>query len=142
MSWDRRTPAQQKADLARALKDQVVHAVAPFSPYWKSRLVTLGTTAADAATPAGLAALPAVGERDVCPDGDGAQAASLVLQAGEAGWAVHTDGPTLRRAMASRLVRPGTYRAVVDADTRTTSFVDAGLGVRFPGASTRSGLDV
>jgi hypothetical protein len=142
MPWDRRTPAQQNADLARALKEQVVHVVAPFSPYWKARLATLGTTPAAAATPAGLAALPAVGERDVCPDGDGAQAASLVLQTGESGWALHTDGPTLRRAMASRLVRPGTYRAVVEADTRTTSFVEAGLGVRFPVASTRSDLDV
>ena len=142
MPWDRRTSKQQRADLARALKDQVVHAVAPFSPYWKARLATLGTTAATAATLDGLAALPAVGERDVCPDGDGAAAATMVLQAGESGWAVHTDGPTLRRAMASRLVRPGTYRAVVEADTRTTSFVEAGLGVRFPLASTRSDLDV
>jgi hypothetical protein len=142
MPWDRRTPAQQKADLARALKDQVVHVVGPFSPYWKSRLVTLGTTAPEVASPTALAALPAVGERDVCPDGDGAQAAALVLQTGEAGWAVHTDGPTLRRAMASRLVRSGSYRSVVEADTRTTTFVEAGLGVRFPVASTRSDLDV
>jgi hypothetical protein len=122
--------------------EQVVHVVAPCSPYWKARLATLGTTPAAAATPAGHAALPPVGERDECPDGDGAQAASLVLQTGESGWALHTDGPTLRRAMASRLVRPGTYRAVVEADTRTTSFVEAGLGVRFPVASTRSDLDV
>lgn len=142
MSWDRRTSKQQKHDLARALKAQVVHAVGPFSPYWKARFATLGTTAAAAATPAGLEAVPAVGERDVCPDGDGASAAALVLQSGEAGWAVHTDGPQLRRALMSRLLRTGTYRAVVEADTRTTSFVEAGLGVRFPLASTRSDLDV
>lgn len=142
MPWDRRTAKQQKADLARALKAQVVHAVGPFSPYWKARFAALGTTAAAAATPAGLEALPAIGERDVCPDGDGAGAAALVLQSGEAGWAVHADGPRLRRAMVDRLVRPGSYRAVVEADTRTTSFVEAGLGVRFPVASTRSDLDV
>jgi phenylacetate-CoA ligase len=142
MSWDRRTPKQQQADLARALKAQVVHAVGPFSPYWKARFAALGTTATAAATPAGLAALPAVGERDVCPEGDGAAAAALVLQSGEAGWAVHTDGPQLRRALVNRVLRPASYRAVVEADTRTTSFVEAGLGVRFPVASTRSDLDV
>ena len=142
MPWDRRTAKQQKAELARALKAQVVHAVGPFSPYWKARFATLGTTAAAAATPTGLEAVPAVGERDVCPDGDGVGAAGLVLQSGEAGWAIHTDGPQLRRAMVSRLLRPGAYRAVVEADTRTTTFVEAGLGVRFPVASTRSDLDV
>ncbi|MDP9182638.1 MAG: hypothetical protein M3P04_07680, partial [Actinomycetota bacterium] len=142
MSWDSRTSKQQKADLARALKAQVAHAVGPFSPYWKARLATLGTTAAVAATPAGLERLPAVGERDVCPDGEAASAAELVLQAGESGWALHADGPQLRRALLSRLVRPGSYRSVVEADTRTTSFVEAGLGLRFPVASTRSDLDV
>jgi hypothetical protein len=142
MSWDRRTAKQQQADLARALKAQVVHAVGPFSPYWKARFATLGTTAAAAATPAGLESVPAVGERDVCPDGEAASAASLVLQAGESAWAVHAEGPALRRALLSRLVRSGSYRAIVEADTRTTSFVDAGLGVRFPVASTRADLDV
>ncbi|HUR50812.1 MAG TPA: hypothetical protein VMZ11_01690, partial [Mycobacteriales bacterium] len=102
MPWDRRTSSQQRSDLARALKAQLVHAVGPFSPYWKERFATLGTTASAAATAAGVAALPAVGERDVCPDGDPAGAAALVLQAGEAGWAVHTDGPALRRGLASR----------------------------------------
>src|SRR6185369_15251360 len=46
MPWDRRTSKQQKADLARAVKAQVVHAVGPFSPYWKQRFASLGTTAA------------------------------------------------------------------------------------------------
>jgi hypothetical protein len=142
MPWDRRTSKQQKADLTRAVKAQVLHAVGPFSPYWKERLSSLGTTAAAVATPAALATLPAVGERDVCPDGDPASAARLVLQAGEAGWAVHTEGPQLRRALLSRLARPGSYRAVVEADTRPTTFVEAGLGLRYPLASTRHDLDV
>lgn len=142
MSWDRRTGKQQKSDLARALRAQVVHAVGPFSPYWRSRFASLGTTAAAVATPAGLAGVPAVGERDVCPDGDPSHAAALVLQAGESGWALHAEGPRLRRAMLSRLGRRDTYRAVVEADTRPTSFVEAGLGVRFPVASTRGDLDV
>ncbi len=142
MPWDRRTSKQQQADLARAVQAQVQHAVAPFSPYWKARLASLGTTAAAVATPAALAELPPVGERDVCVDGEPAAAAALVLQAGEAGWALHAEGPQLRRGLANRLVRPGTYRAVVEADTRPTTFVDAGLGLRFPLASTRSDLDV
>jgi hypothetical protein len=142
MPWDRRTSKQQQADLKRALKAQVLHAVGPFSPYWKQRLASLGTTAAAVATPAGLATLPPVGERDVCPDGDPASAAALVLQAGESGWAVHSEGPQLRRALLSRLARPGSYRAVVEADTRPTTFVEAGLGLRYPLASTRHDLDV
>ncbi len=127
---------------AQALKAQLVHAVGPFSPYWRERFSALGTTAAAAATPAGLAGLPCVGERDVCPDGDPAGAAALVLQANETGWALHAEGPRLRQGLARRLVRPGRYRAVVEADTRPTSFVTAGHGVRFPVASTRSDLDV
>jgi hypothetical protein len=116
--------------------------VAPFSPYWRSRLKALGRTPASAATLDGLARLPAAGERDVCPDGDPAGAGALVLQAGETGFALHADGPVLRRAMVDRLVRPGSYRAVVEADTRPTSYVWAGLGLRFPVASTRSDLDL
>jgi hypothetical protein len=142
MPWDRRTAQQQQAEQARALVAQLVHAVGPFSPYWRVRFSELGTTAAANATPAALAALPPVGERDVCPDGDPRGAAALVLQAGEQGWALHADGPTLRRAMVRRLVRSGGYRAVVEADTRPTTFVEAGLAFRFPVASTRGDLDV
>ena len=142
MSWDRRTPKQQQHDLTRALRSQVVDAVAPFSPYWRARFAQLGLTAAAVATREGLAAVPPVGERDVCLDGDPARAAELVLQAGEAGWALHAEGPRLRRALVQRLVRPGGYRAVVEEDTRPTTYVEAGLGFRYPVASTRGDLDV
>lgn len=142
MSWDRRTTKQLAATQQGALKAQLVDGIGPFSPYWKARFKALGSTASQFATADSLAALPAVGERDVCADGDPAAAAGLVLQAGESGWALHAEGPKLRRALASRLVRPGSYRAVVEADTRPTSFVFAGLGLRFPLASTRSDLDV
>ncbi|MGB8649069.1 MAG: hypothetical protein WCD35_00260 [Mycobacteriales bacterium] len=142
MPWDRRSPAQQKAAVAAALTTQVVDAVGPFSPYWRDRLKALGRTAAQVATVEGLASLPAVGERDVCPDGDPAGAAALVLQARESGWALHAEGPRLRQGLARRLVRPGSYRTVVEADTRPTSFVLAGLALRFPVASTRRDLDV
>ena len=127
---------------ASAVKTQVVDAVGPFSPFWRERLKTLGTTASKVATPEALATLAAVGERDVCADGTPSGAAALVLQAGESGWALHADGPRLRKALASRLVRPGSYRAVIEADTRPTSFVFAGLGLRWPVASTRSDLDI
>lgn len=139
MSWDNGTSDKQQA---AALKAQVVDAVGPFSPFWRDRLKALGKTAAQVATRDGLASLPAVGERDLCPDGDPAGAAALVLQAGESGWALHTEGPRLRRALGSRLLRPGSYRAVVEADTRPTTYVFAGLGLRWPVASTRSDLDV
>jgi hypothetical protein len=141
-SWDRRPTAAQDKARAQAVRAQVVDAVGPFSPFWRERLRALGRTAEQVATPEALAALPAVGERDVCPDGDPAGAAALVLQAGERGWALHAEGPRLRGALARRVLSPRSYAAVVEADTRPTTFTWAGLGLRFPLASTRSDLDV
>ncbi|HWH29080.1 MAG TPA: hypothetical protein VNU26_08975 [Mycobacteriales bacterium] len=141
-SWDRRPLAAQSKAAATALRTQVVDVVGPFSPFWRERLKTLGRTAASVATLEAVAQLPAVGERDVCPDGDPAGAAALVVQAGERGWALHAEGPVLRRGLARRLVAPRSYAAVVEADTRPTSFVWAGLAMRFPVASTRRDLDV
>ena len=141
-AWDRRSAAQLRSAREAALRAQLVDAVGPFSPFWRQRLTDLGGAAQTAGTPAGLAELPAVGERDVCPDGDPRGAAALVLQAGERGWVLHAEGPRLRRALVRRLVAPRSYAAVVEADTRATSFVWAGLGMRFPVASTRGDLDV
>lgn len=138
--WDRRTLAQQASDQQASLRSQLVDAVGPFSPFWRERFKSLGTTAAQAA--ADLTALPPVGERDVCPDGDPRGAAALVLQAGESGWALHAEGPRLRKALARRVARPSSYSATVEADTRPTSFVFAGLGLQYPVASTRHDLDV
>jgi len=142
MAWDTKSTKKQQSDQASALRSQVLDAVGPFSPFWRSRFKSLGTTAAKVATPGGLFGLAAVGERDVCPDGAPTGAAALVLQAGESGWALHAEGPQLRKALTRRLVRKGTYRAMVEADTRPTTFVFAGLGFRWPVASTRSDLDV
>jgi phenylacetate-coenzyme A ligase PaaK-like adenylate-forming protein len=142
MAWDTASASQQQSTQGKALRSQVVDAVGPFSPFWKARLAALGTTSAKAGTLEGLAALPAVGERDVCPDGSPTGAAALVLQAGESGWALHAQGPRLRKALSRRLVSKGSYRGIVEADTRPTSFVWAGLGFRWPVASTRSDLDV
>jgi hypothetical protein len=141
-SWDRRSPASTAKLQSAALRSQVVDAVAPFSPWWRARLRDLGRTAQQVSTREGLAELPAAGERDVCSDGDPRDAAALVLQAGETGWALHAEGPRLRAALARRLTSPGSYAALVEADTRPTSFVWAGLGMRFPVASTRGDLDV
>ncbi|MCW2726176.1 MAG: hypothetical protein JWN35_3097 [Frankiales bacterium] len=141
-AWDRRTTAQLRAQREAAVRAQVLHAVAPFSPYWRDRLQALGRSPAAAASLAGLAQLPAVGERDVCPDGEPAGAAGLVLQVGESGFALHADGPVLRRALVRRLLRRDAYRVIVETDTRPTSYVWAGLGLRFPVASSRSDLDL
>ncbi|MCU1588926.1 MAG: hypothetical protein JWP11_182 [Frankiales bacterium] len=116
--------------------------MAPFSPWWKARLKTLGRKASSVGSLDGLSQLSAVGERDVCPDGDPRGMAALVLQGSESGFALHAEGPVLRRALVSRLARPGSYRSIVEADTRPTSFVWAGLGLQYPLASTRSDLDL
>lgn len=141
-SWDRRSPGAQSTQRAAALRRQLVDVVGPFSPFWRERLQALGRSASQVATPEGLRSLPAVGERDVCPDGDPSGAAALVVQAGERGWALHAEGPQLRSALVRRVVAPRSYAAVVEQDTRPTSFVWAGLGMRFPVASTRADLDV
>lgn len=141
-SWDRRTTKQLAAQHEAAVRAQVMDAVAPFSPWWRERLQALGRTATEVATPDGLESLPAAGERDLCPDGDPSGAAALVLQARESGWALHARGPQLRKALGRRLTAPGSYAAIVEADTRATSFLWAGLALRFPLASTRSDLDV
>ena len=140
--WDRRTSEQRTKQQEALVRAQVVDVIGPFSPWWRARLKALGQTATAAGSLEGLQRLPAAGERDVCPDGDPTGAAALVVQAGESGFALHAAGPVLRKALVNRLVRPGSYRAVVEADTRPTSFVWAGLGLRFPVASTRSDLDV
>jgi phenylacetate-coenzyme A ligase PaaK-like adenylate-forming protein len=142
MAWDTGSASQQQALQAKALRAQLVDAVGPFSPFWRSRLTSLGSSAEKAATPSALQALPAVGERDVAPDGSPTGMAAVVLQAGESGWALHAEGPQLRKALNRRLIGKDTYRAMIDADTRPTSFVFAGLGFRWPVASTRSDLDV
>lgn len=142
MAWDTESASQQQASQTKALRTQLVDSVGPFSPFWRARLKSLGVTASKVATPTALQAVPAVGERDVAPDGSPAATAALVLQAGESGWALHAEGPVLRKAINRRLLGKDAYRDIIEADTRPTSFVFAGLGFRWPVASTRSDLDV
>ncbi|HEU0133140.1 MAG TPA: hypothetical protein VFQ85_19350 [Mycobacteriales bacterium] len=141
-TWDRRTPQQQAKVRDALLRRQLRDAVGPFSPYWRERFAALRVPAASIKTVADLAKLPAVGERDVCPNGDAAEAARLVLQADEAGFALHAPGPDLRKALVQRLAGKAAYRRHVEADTRPTTFHFAGRSLRFPVASTRNDLDL
>ncbi|HEU5034273.1 MAG TPA: hypothetical protein VFT62_05880 [Mycobacteriales bacterium] len=142
MAWDRLSAKQLTTLQDRLVREQVQHAIAPFSPYWKRRFGELGTAPASLTSTEALARVPAVGERDVSPTADPAGMAGLVLQATEGGFALHAPGPTLRRALRLRLTERDEYRALVDEDTKPTSYVWSGLGFRYPIASTRGDLDV
>jgi phenylacetate-coenzyme A ligase PaaK-like adenylate-forming protein len=141
-SWDRLEPRELARVQDQAVRAQVRDVVAPFSPFWRNRFAALRIDPAGVDGTAALARLPAVGERDVCPDGDPFGMAALVIQAGEAQFALHASGPTLRRAMRARLTDRDEYRRIVETDTRATAYVFTGLGLRYPVASTRSDLDL
>ena len=141
MAWDRLSARKLTSMQDRLVREQVRHAVAPFSPYWKSRFAQLGTEAGAIDSVAKLATVPAAGERDVSPNADPGGMAALVLQAGEGGFALHASGPTLRRALWLRLAHRDAYRRVVETDTKPTSYLWSGLGFRYPLASTRGDLD-
>jgi phenylacetate-coenzyme A ligase PaaK-like adenylate-forming protein len=140
--WDQHTERAVASLQNELLQEQVRHSIAPFSPLWRRRFAELNRKPASVKTLADLAGLPAMGERDVSPSGEPAGMSALVLQAGEAGYTLHAPGPDVRRAMRLRLTRRDAYRRIVDADTRSTSYVFSGLGFRYPLASTRSDLDV
>ena len=141
-SWDRATPQKQAktrdAEIQRQLRDRV----GPFSPFWRERFSALRVPAVSITGAADLVKLPAVGERDVCPTGDPADAARLVLQADESGFALHTFGPDLRKALFRRVAGADRYRRQVEAEVRPTTFHYGGRALRFPIASTRNDLDV
>jgi hypothetical protein len=141
-SWDRRTPEQQAKVRDAALRRQLRDGVAPFSPFWRERFTALRIPSASIKTAADLTRLPAVGERDVCPSGDAVDAARLVLQADEAGFALHAYGPDLRKALLHRLSGKERYRRHVEADVRPTTYHLAGRALRYPVAYTRNDLDL
>lgn len=141
-AWDRRTPQQHAKVRDAALQRQLRDRVGPFSPFWRERFTSLRVPAASIKSAADLAKLPAVGERDVCPTGDPAEAARLVLQADEAGFALHAFGPDLRKALVHRASGQDRYRRAVEAEVRPTTFHFGGRAMRFPIASTRNDLDV
>lgn len=141
-SWDRRTPEAQGKVRDAAIRAQMRDCVGPFSPFWRERLAALRKPAGSVRSAGDLAMLPAVSERDVCPDGDPRSAARLVLQADESGWALHTQGPALRQALVRRLRGTAAYRRQVEADVRPTTYHFAGAALTFPVASTRRDLDL
>ena len=141
-TWDRRTPDQHAKVRDAALRRQLRDAVGPFSPFWRERFSALRVPASSIATAAELTKLPAITERDVCPSGDPADAARLVLQADEAGFALHAFGPDLRKAMVRRVTGQAAYRRQVEAEIRPTTFHFAGRSMRYPIASTRNDLDL
>ena len=141
-SWDRQSPQAQAKIQDAALRAQLRDSVGPFSPYWRERFAALRKPASSITSVRELAALPAVGERDVCPDGDPRGAARLVLQADEGGYALHSPGPDLRKALVRRVRGAAAYRRQVEAATRPTTYHLGGRAFSFPIASTRADLDV
>src|SRR3954453_11873434 len=141
-TWDRRRSSALAELRDRLVREQVRDVLAPFSPYWKGHLADAGVKPASITGVRGLDAIPAVGERDVCPGGDPSQAARLVVQASETGYALHAPGPALRKALFRRTFDLDGYKRQVEADSRATSYVFDGLAFRFPIASTRSDLDL
>ena len=140
-SWDRRSEKR-----LRKLQDELVRAqaraVSSGSAYWKQRFAAAGRTASSITDAAALESLPAIGERDVSANGDPSAMAALVLHGGERQFALHTSGPTLRRAIRLRALRSSAYRRVVDSETKPTTYAWTGLGFRYPLAYTRGDLDV
>ena len=141
-NWDRRDPKAQAKVTDALLRTQLRDGVGPFSPFWRERLAALRVGAASIEKVADLRRIPAVGERDVCPDGDPRGAARLVLQADEAGFAAHTSGPDLRKALVRRVIGRTAYRRQVEAGVRPTTYHFGGQAMTFPIASTRADLDL
>jgi hypothetical protein len=121
---------------------QLEHRVRPFSPFWQRQLGAAGIGAHAVRGVADLPRVPAVGERDLCPDGDPAGAAALVLQGDEQGYARHARGGDLRSVLLSRLTDPRVYRQRIGVALKPTSFTFGGLALRYPVASTRADLEV
>lgn len=140
-AWDKRSQRRNNALQDELVRAQV-RAVGTSSPYWRQRFADLGRAPRSIDGVKALAALPAVGERDVSPAGDAAAMAGLVMHGGERQFALHTSGPQLRRAIRLRMSRSSDYQQIVDAETRPTSYTWTGLGFRYPIASTRGDLDV
>jgi hypothetical protein len=141
-AWDQHSEKSLRALQNDLVREQVRDIVGPFSPFWRQRLSELGRKPSAIRTVADLASLPAMGEREISPAGDPIGMASLVLQSSEVGFTLHAPGPEVRHAMRLRLTNRDAYRRLIDADTRATSYVFAGLGFRYPLASTRRDLDV
>ncbi|MGH3743251.1 MAG: hypothetical protein ACRDTP_00140 [Mycobacteriales bacterium] len=141
-TWDRGSAAGIARMQGKALAQQVSARLARYQPYWRETVRGTGLRAAEIRGLGDLARIPPVGERDLCPDGDPAGGARLVLQPDESGFALHADDREFRRAVRQRLTSPAAYRRTVDDVTRPVAFHLGGLAIRFPIASTRADLDL
>jgi hypothetical protein len=121
---------------------QLEHRVRPFSPFWRRQFGASGIGVQAVRGVVDLPRVPAVGERDLCPDGDPAGAAALVLQGDEQGFARHARGGDLRSVLLSRLTDPRVYRQRVAVALKPTTYTFGGLALRYPVASTRADLEV
>ena len=68
--WDRHTPASLAALQDQLVAAQVRDSIAPFSPLWRRRFSELNRRPATIRTVSSLESIPAMGERDVSPNGD------------------------------------------------------------------------
>lgn len=141
-TWDRGSGARIDRMQGKALAEQVSVRLARYQPYWRQTVRGTGLRAAEITGLDDLTKIPPVGERDLCPDGDPAGAARLVLQPDESGFALHAEDRQFRRALRQRLASPAAYRRTVDDATRPIAFHQGGLAIRFPVASTRADLDL
>ena len=140
--WDRRTNAEQTKVRDAAIARQLQTLVGPFSPFWRDRLQQMGVRIRDITSGDALHAVPAVGERDVCPTGDASQAARLVLQVDEAGWALTAGAVEFRKGLAASTRGGDAYKLRVEAASRPVSYHFGGRTVLLPIASTRDDLDL
>jgi phenylacetate-coenzyme A ligase PaaK-like adenylate-forming protein len=140
--WDRHTEQSLALLQDDLVRQQVSNFIAPFSPLWRGRLADLDREPSSVRSVADLETLPAIGERDVSPNGDPAGMLALVLEPGGSLAPVAAAAPETRRAFRRRGAAPEAAPTVVDVDQRSTSYVFAGLGFRYPLGSTRGDLDV
>jgi phenylacetate-coenzyme A ligase PaaK-like adenylate-forming protein len=141
IGWDQHTERSLLSLQDALVRAQVRDLLAPFSPLWHYKLSELGLGPADVVSADDLEAIPALGERDISPDGDAAGMSALVVQVVESG--PPTEGGAVEPRLGRRL-RPRqteAYRPFAETDSRATSYVFAGLGFRYPIASTRRDLD-
>lgn len=125
-----------------AIRGVLAEGVARCSPFYVERLQGAGVTAGGWRAAADLESLPAVGERDLCPQGDASTAARLVCHLDETDYARLADGPDYRRGLLRRVGRSPRYERQVESAVRPLTFHLGGLALALPIASTRGDLDL
>jgi phenylacetate-CoA ligase len=140
-AWDRYTPDSLAAMQDELVREQISSRISPYSPLWRRRFNELGYEPARIRTVADVAELPAMGERDVSPNGDPNAMSALVLQDSDADVRMHPPRPGIGAALRLGRANRDARERHTDADIRATSYLFAGLGFRYPLASTARDLD-